>query len=207
VCAAIASAALLVGRGGLRVSAAASDVVLYGSDVTNIQGNWAQWSGGDAAGGQYMASVDYGWSSTSNALASPGDYFEAQFNAASSTPYHVWLRLRAGSNSKWNDSVWVQFSDAFLDGEPIYPMNSTSGLLVNLATDFGAASLNRWGWQNGAYWLSQPATVTFDDNPTHTLRIQLREDGVTFDQIVLSPVTYATTAPGPVGGDNTIVPK
>jgi hypothetical protein len=39
------------------------------------------------------------------------------------------------------------------------------------------------------------------------LRIQLREDGVTFDQIVLSPVTYATTAPGPVGGDNTIVPK
>ena len=68
--AALACAIVLVGRGGLRVSAAASDVVLYASDVTNIQGNWARWSGSDAAGGQYMASVDYGWSTTNSALVS-----------------------------------------------------------------------------------------------------------------------------------------
>ena len=39
------------------------------------------------------------------------------------------------------------------------------------------------------------------------MRIQVREDGVQFDQIVLSPNQYLGSAPGPVGGDNTIVPK
>jgi hypothetical protein len=39
------------------------------------------------------------------------------------------------------------------------------------------------------------------------MRIQVREDGVEFDQIVLSPSTYLNAAPGPVSGDSTIVPK
>jgi hypothetical protein len=35
----------------------------------------------------------------------------------------------------------------------------------------------------------------------------VREDGVQLDQIVLSPVTFANSAPGPVTDDHTIVPK
>jgi len=101
--------------------------------------------------------------------------------------------------------VWVQFSDAQANGSPIYPLNSTVGLLVNLATDSTAGSLNNWGWQNAAYWLSQATTVTFATSGTHTLRIQVREDGVQFDQIVLSPGTYVSSPPGPVSGDSTIV--
>jgi hypothetical protein len=101
----------------------------------------------------------------------------------------------------------VQFSDARVNGAPIYPLNTTSALDVNLATDAAAGSLNRWGWQNGAYWLSQPATVTFAANGTHTLRIQLREDGVQLDQIVLSPTTFLNTRPGSLTNDSTIVPK
>ena len=84
---------------------------------------------------------------------------------------------------------------------------TTSGLLVNLATDSGASSLNGWGWQDSAYWLTQATTVTFPTSGTHTLRIQTREDGLELDQIVLSAVTYFNSAPGPVGGDSTIVPK
>ena len=114
--------------------------------------------------------------------------------------------MQALGNSKWNDSVWVQFSDAQAGGSTVSPMNTTSGLLVNLATDSTAASLNAWGWQHGAYWLSQATTVTFPTTGTHTLRIQIREDGVQFDQIVLSPTTYLNVAPGPAGGDSTIVP-
>ena len=41
----------------------------------------------------------------------------------------------------------------------------------------------------------------------HTLRIQQREGGVTIDQIVLSPDTFLTVAPGPQHGDTTIIPK
>ena len=99
------------------------------------------------------------------------------------------------------------FSGAQAAGSQIYPVNTTSGLLVNLATDATASSLNNWGWQNGAYWLAQPFTVTFPATGTHTLRIQVREDGVQLDQIVLSSARYLTAAPGTVSNDNTIVPK
>ena len=90
--------------------------------------------------------------------------------------------------------------------EPL-PLNSTSGLLVNLATDSTASSLSGWGWQNTAYWLSQATTITFPTTGTHTLRIQVREDGVQLDQIVLSPTTYVSSPPGPPTNDATIVPK
>jgi hypothetical protein len=187
----------------------ASDIVIYANDIpaSAVHGVWTKAFDATAAAGVALTTPDGSVSNTSQPLASPADYVDVTFNALPNTPYTVWLRLLAASDSKWNDSVWVQFSDANVDDEIIYPVNSTSGLLVNLATDSAAASLNRWGWQKGAYWIYQPATVTFDDNPTHMLRIQVREDGVAFDQIVLSPVTYATAAPGPVGGDHTIIPK
>jgi endonuclease/exonuclease/phosphatase family metal-dependent hydrolase len=203
----LAGVALSMARGALHLSAAASDIVLYSSDVTNIQGNWAKWSGSDAAGGQYMASVDYGWSTLNNPLASPNDYFEASFNAVAGTPYHVWLRLRAGANSKWNDSVWVQFSDALdPDGSGIYQIGSWSGLLVNLEPCNNCGDSN-WGWQDGAYWLSQVTTISFASSGSHTIRVQTREDGVQIDQMVLSPSNYLFSSPGPTSGDSTILPE
>ena len=42
----------------------------------------------------------------------PDDFFEASFQALAGTRYRVWLRLRAIGNSKFNDSVFVQFSDS-----------------------------------------------------------------------------------------------
>ena len=81
-------------------------------------------------------------------------------------------------------------------------MNTTSGLVVNLATDTSGTSLAGWGWQNGAYWLSQATTVTFPTSGTHTIRLQTREDGLSVDQIVLSPGTYLNAPPGGVAGDD-----
>jgi hypothetical protein len=157
--------------------------------------------------GVKLVTADNGLSVPNAALAAPADYVDLTFTANANTPYTFWMRLQATANSKWNDSVWVQFADAQVNGSPVYPMNSTSGLLVNLATDSTATSLNAWGWDNGCYWLTQPTTVTFPTSGTHTLRVQVREDGVQFDQIVLSPRTYLNTPPGPRGGDSTIVPK
>ena len=78
---------------------------------------------------------------------------------------------------------------------------------MNLATDSTASSDVNWGWINGCYWVTQPATVTFATSGTHTLRIQVREAGVMVDQIVFSPSTYLTAAPGARTNDTTIVPK
>jgi hypothetical protein len=45
----------------------------------------------------------------------------------------------------------------------------------------------------------------FASTGTQTLRLQPREDGVSVDQIVLSPVRYLTTSPGALINDTTVV--
>ena len=188
---------------------AATEVVVYASDIppAAMHGAWAAASDSTAAAGVTLATPNDGVANTNAPLASPADYVDVTFNAPAATPYRIWLRLKALANDKYNDSVWVQFSDAQAGGSPIYPLDSAFGLLVNLATDSTAAGLNAWGWQDTAYWLAQPTMVTFAAGGTHTLRIQTREDGVRIDQIVLSPSKYLNAAPGPVTNDSTIVPK
>jgi len=132
---------------------------------------------------------------------------EARFFAPAGVAYKLWIRLAAIGNSKFNDAVWVQVSEAGQGGAPYYPPGSTTGLLVNLATDSGAASLNGWGWANGAYWLQQANSFMFSSTGTHTIRIQTREDGAFIDQIVMSPDTYFLNPPGGPTNDSTIVPK
>jgi acid phosphatase len=193
---------------GIRARAAAPDVVLYASDVTTTHGGWSLAADSSAAGGQMMTSALSAATATSAPLAAPADYFEATFNASAATPYHVWIRLRATSNSKWSDSLWAQFSDATTaSGAAVYGIGTTSGLLVNLATDSTGASDVGWGWQDGAYWLTQLSVLQFATSGAHTIRVQTREAGVQVDQIVLSPSTYLTQSPGQVSGDTTIVPK
>ncbi|MFN7913970.1 MAG: endonuclease/exonuclease/phosphatase family protein [Vicinamibacterales bacterium] len=187
------------------VSAANGDIVLHASDVTGISGNWSVTATSGAAGGSSIVSADRGWSSVDAPVANPHDYFEASFTAPANVRYHVWVRMRAAGNSKWNDSVWLQFSDARdAAGNPRYAIGTADGLLVNLENckDCGHAS---WGWQDKAYWLQQANVVQFQNGGTHRIRVQTREDGVAVDQIVLSAATYLTSAPGPVANDTTLL--
>jgi hypothetical protein len=84
-------------------------------------------------------------SNIANALATPTDYVDVSFNAVANTPYTFWLRTQSTNNSKSSDSVWVQFSDGQANGSTAYAINTTSGLLVNLATDSTGASDQNWG--------------------------------------------------------------
>jgi phosphatidylserine/phosphatidylglycerophosphate/cardiolipin synthase-like enzyme len=188
---------------------AIEEIVVYASDVPGgaLHGAWSKVVDGSAAGGVKLSTPDAGFAAAANPLASPAHYVDVTFDATAGTQYRVWLRLRAIGNSKWNDAVWVQFSNARVGGAQVYPINSTSGLLVNLATTSDASSLNAWGWQNGAYWLSQSTLISFGSSGPQTMRIQVREDGVEIDQIVLSSIAFRDVAPGPVTNDSTIVPK
>ena len=188
-------------------TAATGDIVLYSTDVGTIRGNWSRLSSATAAGGQLLQSADAGWSTVNTPLALPSDYLEASFDAPSGVPYHVWLRLRATADSKYNDSVWVQFSDAVdAASNRVYPIASTSGLLINLEACAGCGVAG-WGWQDKGYWLAAGAVLQFASSGSHTIRIQTREDGVQIDQIVLSASSYLVASPGPVMNDATIVPK
>src|SRR5205823_14226240 len=112
-----------------------SDVVIYASDIpaANIHGAWPLIADPSAAAGHALATADAGWASTAVPLVSPTHYVDVTFDAAAGTPYRLWLRMKALNNSKFNDSVWVQFSDALADDRPIYAMNSAAALDVNLA--------------------------------------------------------------------------
>jgi hypothetical protein len=173
------------------------NIVINASDVpaSALHGSWSLASDPTSPGDVKIVSTDNGIAHAASALAAPADYVDITFSVNAGTSYRFWLRLKASSDSKWNDSVWVQFSDAISGGASIYPMNTTDALLVNSATDSAALSLGGWAWRNSAYWLSQPTTVSFSTSGTHTLRIQVREDGVQFDQIVLSASPSLQNAP------------
>src|SRR6202035_1484945 len=127
--------------------------VIYASDIpaNAIHGGWAFASDPTAANGTKLISPATSQSTFSAPLASPTDYLDVTFTATAGTPYTFWMRLEALNNSKASDSVWVQFSDAQVNSvnsapAPIYPLNTTSALLVKLATDSTASSVKNWGW-------------------------------------------------------------
>jgi len=189
-------------------SSTPANIVIYASDIpsTGRHGSWTTQTDTTSPNNTKLISPDAGAATVTDPSA-PTNYVDVTFTANAGTPYTIWLRLEALNNSKFNDSIFVQFSDAQAGGSGIYGLNSSSALLVNLANDSTGASLQGWGWVNGAYWLSQPATLTFAGSGSHTLRIQVREDGVQFDQIVLSPTEFLSTPQGPASNDARIVTK
>jgi hypothetical protein len=130
---------------------------------------------------------------------------EVPFTALAGVQYRVWLRLAAAGNSKWNDSVYLQYDRVVnVSGKPRLRIGTTSDVLVNRQPCAGCA-IAGWGWEDSAYWTGQTGMVRFAVSGTQTLRIQTREDGVRIDQIVISPARYLSKAPGAVNNDRTIV--
>ena len=179
------------------------DVVRYASDV--VRGTLPIVSDPTAAGGRKVSSANTGWASTEQPPAwnDGTPYVDFYIGVPHGGTYRLWIRLKARDNSKWNDSVWVQIGNATLNGAPVYEYYTDDALLVNLE-DCSGCGVQGWGWQDNSWWLKQPSAVTFKAG-LHVLRVLLREDGVEFDQVVLSPLRYRITPPGPVKNDNTIL--
>ena len=117
-------------------------------------------------------------------------------NVLPDTNYRLWLRLKAAGNSGYSDSVWVQTSDTVdTNGSPIFRVGTSSATRVNLQ-DCSGCSVSGWGWQDNGFGTGVlgPA-LRFATGGVQTIRIQAREDGVSIDQVVLSPATYFTRAP------------
>ena len=189
-----------------RPAFAADDIVVYTLDVTTVSGNWSWESSATAAGGYKLVSADYGSPTVDARSPRLSITSICRFPRRCTPRITCRLHLRATGDSKYNESVWVQFSDS-LDsgGSGVYRIGSSSGLLVNLENCSGCG-VSAWGWQDKAYWLSQSPVVQFASSGTHTVRVQVREDGVQIDQIVLSAATYMYSAPGALMNDTTILP-
>jgi phosphatidylserine/phosphatidylglycerophosphate/cardiolipin synthase-like enzyme len=188
---------------------AAPEIVIYGADVpaSALVGNWSRVNDATAAAGIKIASADLAVGTISAPLASPVNFFDVTFNAQAGVRYRLWLRLSAANADKFNDSVYVQFSGSVNAANvPIYRVGSTQGLNVNMAA-CSDCPLPGWGWINHAYWEPDTGEIWFAATGPQTIRVQIREDGVSLDQIVLSPATYITNPPGPPTNDSTIVIK
>jgi phosphatidylserine/phosphatidylglycerophosphate/cardiolipin synthase-like enzyme len=189
-------------------SSGAGDIVLYASDATLAMGGWGVQSDSSAAGGQKMRHPNAGAAKLTTALADPVHYFELTFDAEEDRPYRLWVRGRADNNNWGNDSVFVQFSGSVTaSGSATWRIGTTSATEMNLE-DCSGCGLQAWGWQDNGWGVGiMGPLIYFARTGPQTIRIQTREDGLSIDQIVLSPETYLDTSPGALKSDTTILPK
>jgi hypothetical protein len=184
------------------------DIVLRAADVplANFQSTrFRRVSVSGAAGGVAIENPNWGEARRTTAYSNPNSYVELTFEAASGVPYWIWVRMRAAGNSWSNDSLHFQFDRSVnANGAAIYRIGTRNSLPVILQNCTGA-TLSDWGWNDGG-WCGIGAPVYFQAAGRQRLRIQQREDGVMFDQIVISSNVYSAKSPGLLKSDSTIVP-
>jgi hypothetical protein len=164
---------------------------------------WKKTAISDGAGGAMLLNPDKGAAKRTSAYSAPASYVEFTINVAAGVPYRLWLRSRATNNSYNNDSLYVQFSGAVdAAGAAVARIGTTSGLAIILE-DRRDAGVSGWGWSDAGYGTTAPP-VYFAQSGPQKVRIQQREDGIGWDQLILSSAAFPSL-PGATKNDNTIV--
>jgi endonuclease/exonuclease/phosphatase family metal-dependent hydrolase len=183
-----------------------SDIALHAKDASRVEGDWRLVADTTAAGGARLWNPDAGIAKLPAALSAPRNFFELTFTADANRGYRLWMRGRADRNAWTNDSVYVQFSGSVAaTGTPIHRIGTTSATWVGIE-DCSGCGLKGWGWQDNGYGAGVLGPLVYFAQPgPQTIRIQQREDGISIDQIVLSPLNHLTLAPGSTKDDQTLV--
>jgi hypothetical protein len=121
-------------------------------------------------------------------------------------PYRLWIRGKAASNSWANDSVYVQFDQSVTSsGTPTYRIGGTAAATVTIE-DCSGCGLSGWGWNDNGFGTGVLGPqIYFAASGTQRIRVLMREDGLSIDQIVLSRGPYLSSAPGATKNDGTIL--
>ena len=197
--------ALVLAVGASTAVAGTGDIVLHARSASAKVGAWSLVNDTTAADGVRLANPDAGQAKLVTPLAAPSNYFELTFTVEAGRAYHLWIRGKAQNNSWTNDSVFVQFSGSTTStGSAIYRIGTTSAMMYSLEEDSGAGE-SGWGWQDNGYGLGVLGDNVYFTGTQQTIRVQAREDGLSIDQIVLSPVAYLANAPGVAKNDATIL--
>jgi hypothetical protein len=187
---------------------AAAEVVVHAARTATLAGAWRLVADPAAASGVRL------WHPNANApkltapLAAPANYFEVTFQAAAGVPYRLWMRASAEANHWTNDSVFVQFSGSVTPTGAAIDRIGTTSAMPYVLEDCSGCGVSGWGWQDNGYGIGVLGRVVyFAQSGLQTMRVQGREDGISIDQIVLSPSLYLTQSPGAARNDVTILPE
>lgn len=187
-----------------QLAAAQSDVVLHPASASVRAGKWTVVSDSSAVSSKAMRHPDAGAAKITTALASPSNYFELTFSATAGIPYRLWVHGKADNNYWGNDSVFVQFAGSVTSsGSATWRIGTSSAAEVNIE-ECKDCGLRGWQWQDNGWGTNVLGPlVYFSTTGTQRMRVQTREDGLSMDQIVLSPSTYLKTAPGTITSTST----
>ena len=188
----------------LTLTVDAREIVLYAASATHVAGTWSLVADASAAGGARVWNPDAAAAKLTTPLAIPANYFELTFQAEANVAYHLWMRGKADKNAWANDSVYVQFSGSVNAAGAAINRIGTTGAATFSLEDGTNAGLAGWGWSDDSYGGFGTAMYFATSGP-QTIRIQVREDGLSLDQIVLSANTYAAAAPGATKNDTTVL--
>jgi hypothetical protein len=185
-------------------SPAGGDAVIHAAHAVSVQGAWQFVDDATAASGRRLWHPDQGLRYA--AVPTPVHYFEVTAWVEAGKPYRVWLRGKAQNNLNVNDAASLQFSSSVDRGAPAYRIGTYHAIRIGIEACAGCG-LADWGWQTTLWTPTMLGpTVTFAQSGLETIRVLTYEDGLSIDQIVLSPSTYLTNAPGAPKQDATILP-
>ena len=183
------------------------DILLYGASGRITGSAWSLASDASAAGAVRLWNMNRSAAKITTASSNPSSYVEFTFTPVAGQPYRLWMRGRAESNAYTNDSGFVQFSNSVTSaGAATFRIGTTSATEYNLE-DCNGCGLSGWGWQDNGWGINvKGPLIYFNSSNPQTLRIQQREDGLSIDQILLSPSAFLNAAPGQLKNDTTIYP-
>jgi hypothetical protein len=201
------------GRGGVATDtmhvtiAPQPEVVIYPGIAFDVHGRWTRLDDATAAFRSRLYYPNLGGAKTAAPAANPSEYVDITFPADPTQTYKLWVRLKADANNWANDSIWLQFDGAIASDGKAYAIGTASGLAINLEECAGCGVAG-WGWEDDGWGAPNRNGVTlrFREPGMRRLRIQVREDGASIDQIVLSAVKYRTMRPGTAKNDTVILP-
>lgn len=185
------------------IPAGKGEIVLHTGNASAVSGSWKKVDDERAAGGARLWNPDAGVPKLAAASGSPANYFELSFKAEAGRAYRLWIRGKADNDHWTNDSVFVQFDGSLsASGAPAFRIGTTAAAIVSLE-EGSARGVSGWGWQDNGYDSLGPL-VHFAVTGLQTIRIQQREDGISIDQVLLSPAAFLTSPPGAAKNDTTI---
>jgi regulation of enolase protein 1 (concanavalin A-like superfamily) len=183
------------------------DIVLYALDGRITGTKWSIVSDSTAGGARRLWNMNAGAAKITTAAASPASYVDLTFHAVAGQAYHLWMRGRAEGNTYTNDSAFVQFSNSVTStNAATLRIGTTSAAEYNLE-DCSGCGLSGWGWQDNGWGSGvMGPNIYFNTTGPQTLRLQAREDGLSIDQIILSPASgkFFRSSPGALRNDATI---